>query len=153
MQRKLISVFICSAGVLLLATAIAKLVSAGGSARILQYPDPILEISFRNVFWIVGITELIIAFVCFLGKRLGLQSVLVAWLATSFLAYRLGLWWSGWQRPCSCLGNLVDAIHISPQVADNVMKGVLTYLLIGSYATLFWLWKQRKKAAPISVTV
>jgi hypothetical protein len=27
---------------------------------------------------------------------------------------------------------------ISPQLADIVMKGVLAYLLIGSYATLFW---------------
>jgi len=26
------------------------------------------------------------------------------------------------------------------------MKIILAYLLIGSYATLFWLWLQRKKA-------
>jgi cbb3-type cytochrome oxidase subunit 3 len=28
------------------------------------------------------------------------------------------------------------------------MKIILVYLLIGSYATLFWLWRQRKK--PVS---
>jgi len=28
------------------------------------------------------------------------------------------------------------------------MKIILAYLLIGSYATLFWLWRQRKKAVP-----
>jgi len=26
------------------------------------------------------------------------------------------------------------------------MKIILAYLFIGSYATLFWLWRQRKKA-------
>jgi hypothetical protein len=55
----------------------------------------------------------------------------------------------GWHRACNCLGNFTDAIHVSPQIADNVMKGVLAYLLIGSYATLFWLWRQRKKATSL----
>jgi cbb3-type cytochrome oxidase subunit 3 len=31
------------------------------------------------------------------------------------------------------------------------MKVILVYLLIGSYATLFWLWRQRKKAVSVSV--
>ena len=30
------------------------------------------------------------------------------------------------------------------------MKIILAYLLIGSYATLFWLWTQHKKATPAS---
>jgi hypothetical protein len=96
---------------MLLLTAVSKLVSAAGSARILQNPDPILSISFRNVFWIVGVIELVIAFVCFLCKRLGLQAGLVAWLATSFLIYRLGLLFVGYYKPCHCLGNLTDALH------------------------------------------
>jgi hypothetical protein len=28
------------------------------------------------------------------------------------------------------------------------MKIILAYLLLGSYATLFWLWRQRKKVVP-----
>jgi cbb3-type cytochrome oxidase subunit 3 len=28
------------------------------------------------------------------------------------------------------------------------MKIILAYLLLGSYATLFWLWRQRKKTIP-----
>lgn len=32
------------------------------------------------------------------------------------------------------------------------MKIILAYLLIGSYATLFWLWRQkRKEAVPSAV--
>ena len=30
------------------------------------------------------------------------------------------------------------------------MKIVLAYLLIGSYATLIWLWRQHRKAIPTS---
>jgi hypothetical protein len=44
------------------------------------------------------------------------------------------------------MGNLTDALHISPQVADTAIKIILVYLLLGSYAALFWLWLQRKKA-------
>jgi hypothetical protein len=51
---------------------------------------------------------------------------------------------------CPCLGNLTDALHITPQTADTAMKIILTYLLIGSYASLFWLWRQRNKPAPTS---
>ena len=91
MQRRLINFFSYSAGVVLLATAIAKLISSFGSARILQNPDPILAISFQHIFGFVGVVELIIALVCFFSKRIGLQASLVAWLAASFLVYRIGL--------------------------------------------------------------
>jgi cbb3-type cytochrome oxidase subunit 3 len=47
------------------------------------------------------------------------------------------------------LGNLTDALHIPPQAADTAMKIILAYLLIGSYATLFWLWRQRGKNAEV----
>ena len=134
-------------------TSVAKRISASGSARILQYPDPVFYISFRHVFWIVGGLELLVALVCFFGKWMGLQAGLVAWLASTFMAYRLNLVWVGWHKPCSCLGNLTDTLHISPQTADTAMKIVLGYLLLGSYAALFWLWKQRRKVTPAIVGV
>ena len=155
MQRTLINLFIFSAGVLLLITAVAKIVSANGDARILQMPDPVLAISFRHIFWIVGIVELLVVYVCLFDRHLELQSALVGWLATSFILYRCGRWWVGYYKPCSCLGNLTDALHIPPQTADTAMKIILAYLLIGSYATLFWLWRQKRKAlsaAPLSKT-
>lgn len=147
MKHKIIRLFLCFAGILLLATAVAKLVSASGSAHILQNLDPILAISFRYVFLIVGMLEFFIALVCFFSKRIWLSAGLVAWLATGFLVYRISLVAVGYHRPCSCLGNLTDALHIAPQTADMAMKIILAYLLIGSYATLFWLWRQRKKAS------
>ena len=142
---KIARICIVSAGIVLMTTGVAKLISAAGSAHILQSPDPILGISFRADFLIAGSIESAIALACLLGKRIGLQAGLVAWLSTNLALYRFCVWSVGWHRPCPCLGNLTDAIHVSPQVGDNVMKAVLAYLLIGSYAILFhnW-WKNRQ---------
>ncbi len=145
MQTKAIRLFIYSSAVLLLATAIAKLVSANGNARLLEYTDSILGIPFRDMFRIVGVIEFVIALICLFSKNIKVRVGLIAWLATGFLIYHIGLIWVGWHKPCPCLGNLTDALHISPQTADTAMKIILAYLLIGSYASLFWLWRQRKR--------
>lgn len=142
-MEKVFRLFFYSSGGILLVTATAKVASAFGSAWILESFDPILRVPFRELFWIAAIVEVAVGVVCFCGNRIALQAVLVAWLATNFLVYRLGLIWIGYQKPCPCLGNLTGAIHVSPLIADEVMKLVLTYLLIGSYSTLVWLWWRR----------
>lgn len=135
--------FIRSAVVVLLLTGAAKISSAFGGARILQTVDPVLGLHFSYVMIIAGALELLVAFVCVFERMRTLSLSLLAWLATIILAYRLGLWWTGWHRPCSCLGNLTDILHIQPQIADNIMKGVLAYLFIGSYGILSYQWWTR----------
>jgi hypothetical protein len=141
--------FFYFAGVLLLLTSAAKLISATGSAHILENQDPILQISFRRIFEFAGSLELVIALVCFFGKRLVLKAGLIAWLSTCFFIYRLGLNWVGYTKPCSCLGNLTDSLHIAPDVADLLMKFILAVLFFGSYSLLFWLWFQKNKLQPV----
>lgn len=133
--------FVISAGGILLITGVAKVASVTGSARVLQTSDPFFTFSFRNELLLVGMLELIIACFCLLSRRPKIGTCAVAWLATGFLVYRVGLWSIGWQHPCHCMGNLSDTLRMSPQVADRVMKFVLAYLLVGSYLTLasqFW---------------
>jgi hypothetical protein len=149
MRINLIRYFITSAGILLLVTAAAKLVSSLGSAEILESSDPIFGISFRHLFCVVATVELIVAAICFFDKRLSFRLGFVAWLATIFLGYRITLGLIGYHRPCMCLGNLTDALHISPQIANTVMEIILAYLLIGSYGALCLLrWPAIK--SPIS---
>lgn len=133
--------FVLSAGVTLAVTGIAKVWSGLGNSKFLAVVDPIIGITFGQLMLLVGVAEIAIALVCFFSKRQPLAFGLVAWLSTNFVIYRLGLWWMGWHRPCNCLGNLTDALHISPQTADNISKVVLAYLLIGSYGFLFWKWR------------
>ncbi len=149
MKDKIISYYFYSAGALLLITATAKIITCFAGIPLLQMPDPIMLIPYRILFLLVGTLELVIAWVCLWRNKTALKAQLVAWLATCFIAYRLGLFLFDHLRPCPCLGNLTDALHISPQTGDVAMKIILAYLLIGSYATLFWLWRQRKRAVEI----
>jgi hypothetical protein len=143
---KLVRYYILSVGAILGVAAIAKIVSVFGTARVLLIQDPLIGISFRKLIILAGVVELVIASLCLSTNRLKLNSLMVAWLSTSFVVYRFGLWWINWQRPCHCLGNLTDALHIPPQTADTVMKFILAYLLIGSYTMLFWFWRQKSTA-------
>lgn len=143
MKKSFSHCFILSAGAILAITGIAKIWSGLGSSKFLQVIDPIIGLTFGHLMLAVGVGEIVIALFCFSSKRQTLALVLVAWVSTTFLVYRLGLWWMNWKSPCGCLGNLTDALHISPQNADGVMKGVLAYLLIGSYFLLIRQWLQK----------
>ncbi|HET7626153.1 MAG TPA: MauE/DoxX family redox-associated membrane protein [Verrucomicrobiae bacterium] len=143
MQKKLINVFERSAGAILLVTGLSKIVSGFGNAMILHDYDPVTGLQFVHLMLIAGLIELGVAGVCF-SKNQSIAATSIAWLASCFVIYRVGLFSSGWKRPCICLGGFTDAIHISQNSADTAMKVILTYLLIGSYGTLFWLWKQNR---------
>ena len=138
--------FILSAGAILALTGAAKVWSTFGTAKLLAVADPIVGITFGHLMLVVGMAEIVIALVCFFSKSQKLALGLVAWLTTNLLVYRIGLWWVGYHKPCSCLGNLTDALHISPETADTAMKIILGYLLLGSYGTLFWVWNDQRRA-------
>jgi hypothetical protein len=131
----------------LLFTALAKVGSSFGHANILRMSDPLIGLQFRYLFLVGAGMEAVVAWVCLFDKRTWLAAGLVAWLSTIFLTYRIGLVMIGWERPCPCLGNLTDALHISPEIADTWLKVILAYLLIGSCAVLFLLWRHRGKRA------
>jgi hypothetical protein len=141
----LIRIFLYSAGVSLFVTAIAKIISFNGSSGVLKLKDPVFGVSFNILLLIVGLLELLVALTCFLNSSVKLRALAVACLASNLLVYRIGLSWMNYKRPCHCLGNLTDALHIPPQTAETAMKIILLYLLLGSYNTLFWLWWQNKK--------
>ena len=141
--------FLGLAGGALGITGLGKAFSAIGPARALDVPDPLIGIPFRQLMLLVGLAELLIAFFCLFSDRRRFSLLTVAWLSTNFLVYRLGLWFIGWHRPCGCMGNLTDLLHLSPRAADNIMKGVLAFLLVGSYGILLWQWSQRRAQAPV----
>lgn len=118
------------------ATGLAKLLAASGSSHALDILDPLIGIPFRQLMALVGVVELLIAFLCLFTERRWLSVVAVCWMATSFLVYRVGLWLLGWHGPCGCMGSLTTVLHLSPHAADSIMKAVLAYLLIGSYAAM-----------------
>jgi hypothetical protein len=44
------------------------------------------------------------------------------------------------------MGSLAGALHLSDQAADNIMKGILAFMLAGSYLLLFSQWRQSLRA-------
>jgi hypothetical protein len=136
--------FIYLAGIIFLITGSAKVFSATGTESVLSVIDPIIKLSFRNLFLFAGLVELVIAFICLFTKQIMLNLALVFWMAANFTAYRVGLFLIGWHRPCGCLGNLSDPLGIAPQTADLLMKAVLAVLLIGSGSLFFYGLKMNK---------
>jgi hypothetical protein len=137
--------FAVTAGMVFAAVGVAKAFSAIGAARALDVADPLIGIPFRQLLLFVGLLELLIAFFCLFTDRRRLSLLAVGWMSTNFLVYRLGLWFIGWHKPCGCMGSLSDMLHLSPRVADNIMKGVLGYLLVGSYLLLFLQWHTARR--------
>lgn len=142
---KCIQLFLRTAGVLLALAAVAKLVSADGTAKVLDISDPILSFSFRDVFAVVGLVELAIAVFCIVGSQIPIRVGLLVWFSTCLLIYRIGLNVVDFHKPCGCLGGLTDALHISQHGASRAVEIVLAYLLLGSYASALWLCAQRPK--------
>jgi hypothetical protein len=135
--------FICVSGWLLAATGSAKLISFTEHTNNLLTTDPIMQMQFRHLFFIMGIIELVVAILCLTRMRSNLSLIAIAWLSTCLLVYRLSMHWVGWRSPCPCLGNFVDLLHIPPKLADLLMVIVVMYLLIGSYACLLKRWRIR----------
>ncbi len=136
MREKHIKRFILAAGVIFALTALAKLASAGRQTRILNLADPLLGLKTRHVLASVGVMEAALAAYLFLGRNAWMKLSLTAWMATNFLVYRLGLWWTDAPKPCGCLGTVTDALPISPRTADYSVKGILAFLLIGSFTLI-----------------
>lgn len=128
--------------VLLLLTGLAKILSAFGHDFVLQVGDPVLGVSYRVLFLCVGSIEIAVGSFCLFSGREGIKAGLVAWLATTFLLYRLAHIQLGNVEPCKCLGSLTGALGISPDAADQLMKYVLGYLLVWSYGTFIMKMKR-----------
>jgi len=124
--------FLFSAGLIFAITGIAKIFGSFGSAKVLLELDPIVGVQFRHLMFVVGVIEIGASAFCIASARTRAAALLVAWLSCLFLFYRLGIWWLGWKVPCHCLGTLTDSLHLAPATADNLMKIVLAYLLVGS---------------------
>lgn len=135
-------VFIFSAFIIFAITGTAKVLSSAGKAEILRQPDPIFRIQFSSLLFLVGLVEVIVSALCLILKSNYSKLIVIALLSTNILAYRIGLLLVGYQKPCSCLGSLTSAIHVSPHLADSVMKITLLYLLVGSYAALYFTKKR-----------
>ena len=132
---------------LLILTVCGKLVAGLGEAPGLDEPDRVFKFaSNREVLIFAAALESAVA-VLIVSPRLSYSLAIasVAWLGTVLLFYRSMLWASGYKGTCDCLGNLIQALHLTHKEADFIAKGILAYLLVGSYILLVMEWRSRTR--------
>ena len=112
-------------------------------------PDPMLGIPLRYAVLAVGALELTVALICLFGKRVGLQIGWLAWMATNYVVFWIGLLATHYHPQGTCIGGLTDPLHLLRGTSGLVLMAIPFYLLIGSYAALIWLWSQRRLSQPI----
>jgi hypothetical protein len=148
MHKSVARLLIVVAGLLLVMTGLAKLISQSGSSTLLNANDPIFPLTIRQVLLAVGVIEVVIGIICIKSPRHYLSTVLVAWFATAVVIYRLGMWWVGYRKPCSCIGGITDPLGISPDTAENIAKGILAHLLLTGYGLLLLSIRRNRQVLP-----
>ena len=131
--------FVFSAGILLLLTGIAKLISITGSARIPDTSDPVFTfLNARQMLLIASVLEIAIGGLALLGRaEIQTRLLWISWLASLFGLYRAGLWLVDHKMPCKCLGGALDWAGLSDSALRNLSLRLFVYLLAGGYILFF----------------
>jgi hypothetical protein len=134
-------IFTHSAGALLLAAASALfLINLTGPPNLVMPRDPITGISFRYLFWGIGAVAVLVACLCLFSERPGRSIPWVAWLATNYLMYRIGLYVEGCHSLTGFLACATYAFALPAKAASLLVDMAFTYLLIGGYGLILWHW-------------
>lgn len=145
MSEKLTGAFILSAGGLLLAAALERLLIFLGNSPLLRHPDALLGIPVLWGVLLVGLAQLTIALVCLLSRSTRLSALLVLWLTSSYVVFRVGLMELGLHPDWTMIGALTDPLHLARGTSGMIAHyGVPGYLLTGSATALLWPWIRRK---------
>jgi hypothetical protein len=145
MHLKMFRLFICSAGCLFLAFAVAAFISNETSITQARLHDPSLGISMRNVLWIVGGTSLMVAQLCLFSTRYVLATSLVTLTASGLVIYRLHYLLGGYLGFNTYLDTFSDAFAATPSNVNLTLAFLVMYLLIGGFSSFLWLWLNKRK--------
>lgn len=140
MKENWIQSFIKSAGAILLVAALARFVIASGNSPVLPLSEPMLGIPLRFAALTVGGIELTVALICLFGKKIHFQTGWLAWLATNYVVFWIGLFWMHCHPQATCIGSLTDPLRLSRGMTGFAIQLLPLGLLFGSYAALFQLW-------------
>jgi hypothetical protein len=95
----------------------------------------------------IGLIELGVVAMIVRSRSVETRLILIAALATNFLLYRVGLWWMGVGKPCSCFGNAAAWTHIAPSTLERLATMGLVWLLATSYLPLLLLLPRWRSSA------
>jgi len=135
--------FYKSATILLFLTALAKLYSAGGNARLLHIQDQLLHLGYRPVMILVALIEITVAAFLLMSRSDLKRSLALLWLSSNFLAYRLGNYFLG-IHTCPCLGRLADRLPLPHGSAHIILLVLVLWWFAGSLGSFWRLWASER---------
>lgn len=138
-------VYYVSIAIILVMASLLKLLAVDGSQALLNEPDLVFNVPNRLLLKGTALIELAVG-IFLIGKAdKKHKALVVAWLATSFLIYRIGIFAvSDGRGRCACLGSLTDSIPVTPDQAEMLAKLVVAYMIIGSYGILWRMHVQKR---------
>lgn len=124
-------------GVVLIATAIAKIAALFGDAKLLLMDDPITGLQYRKLLTMATFLEVVVGAICILGKHSSLKSASTLWLASVFIIYRVGTLLNPYHgTECPCLGSLTEVLGISTGTANKLLLGIVVLMVVTGVAHL-----------------
>lgn len=130
-QNVFCRVFLVLCGIILLLSSIAKIISAFGSARILDTFNWVFHsFSERQVLFFTGTIELLIVAVLVFSKNVNIKLFVLFWLASQFLLYHYGI--TGAPASCPCLGRAAEWLHVQQQVLEKISMAFALFIFLGS---------------------
>ena len=142
MQHKLTSYFINSAAAVLTAVAVALFIGNFATGSLMLPHDPVLMVSMRTVFWIVGIAGVAVSLFCVFTSDAQLKNLLILWLSLDVVIYGLYFQWGGVHGVGGYLIPLAESFELSTSTVSVVLSAVFLYLLAGSSYLLVVSWFQ-----------
>lgn len=142
-MNKTRSIFIYSAGGLLLAMGWVTLVGAFQESQRLGFLDPILGVTTKHLMTLIGISELLIAVLCLFTYKWKAQLTCVLWVASNLGLYQIAMKYCTGRFSSACMSNWTGPLQIHPASADLLMFGAILYLFLGSVGAF---WATREKA-------
>lgn len=122
--------FVTMATLVLLLTALAKVLTLTGSAKQLATPDPVFGVfSVRQLLALGAVLEIAVASIGFSRVPMRLKCGALAWVSSLFLFYRFGRWWLGVHEPCGCLGGIWQWLSLSRSTIDFADSALFVFLV------------------------
>jgi hypothetical protein len=128
---------------LLIMTALAKVYSATGSAKVFLVQDALLRVGYRPLMLFAAVVEIIGAVFLLVNQNDLRRALVLLWLSCNFLLYRLGTHLLG-VHLCPCLGNFSDRIPLPPDFINLILQFIVLYWFLTSLNVIWRSWGAAK---------
>jgi DNA-directed RNA polymerase subunit RPC12/RpoP len=90
--------------------------------------------------------------ICLFVTQPKIPLCLIAWLATNFIVYQIGLFWGGSHELAGFLAGFSYTFGVHPKIFDLFVRAASAYLFLGSYTSL-WCLRKYPTSVPDPPTV